>query len=340
LLATKQQRQRRFGTVKLTIGIPTYNRANYINVALDSVMPQILALDDVDVLVVDNASADRTADVVRRYQERFAGKITYQKNETNIGFSANVDTVVKASAGEYVLVLSDDDALESGAVKYVLDVLSQYKVAALFLGVESWNRELSAPLLSRSGEQVPRGKVYESGPEYVKGERAFPPGCISGYVVNREAWIKASALDFRETLIAHVFAVLRMMKNSSVYRSYCPNIKFRVGNDTAEKMIYQTPLGIFRARIEPMEGLCLACEGYPSETLRILRRNVMRTIIYHLVVDDNHGVDFKALKARIIVANGRFNVHTLIVSILILFPASFLRICRSAMLIAKKRGWL
>lgn len=326
--------------MKLTIGIPTYNRCNVITDALDSVMSQVSAVDDVDVLVVDNASTDGTADVVQMYRDRFADKISYRKNESNIGFSANVDTVVKASNGEYVLILSDDDVLESGAVKYVLDVLSQYKVTALFLGVEPWNLELSAPLRNRSGIQVPSGKVYESGPEYVAGERAFPPGCISGYVVNREAWIKASALDFRETLIVHVFAVLRMMKNSAVYQSYCPNIKFRVGNETADKMTYRVPLGIFQARIEPMEGLYSACEGYPSETLRILRRNAMRTIIYHLVVDDNRGVDFEELERRVVAVCGRFDVHTLIVSVLIRLPMPVLRIFRSAMVVARGRGLL
>lgn len=326
--------------MKLTVGIPTYNRCNVINDALDSVMSQVSAVADVDVLVVDNASTDGTADVVQMYRDRFAEKISYRKNESNIGFAANVDTVVKASKGEYVLILSDDDALEPGTVKYVLDILNLYKVAVLFLRAEAWNCELSAPLRNRTGVQVPGGKVYANGSEYVSGERAFPPGCISGYVVNREAWAKASALDFRETLVVQVLVALRMTRNSLVYASFLPHVRFRTENDNGDKTFYRVPLGLFRHRVEPLEGLVSACDGYPAETLHILRRNAMRTIIYHLVIDDNRGVDFKELERRVVVACGRFDMHTLIVSVLIRLPVSVLRICRAAMAIARGRGLL
>ena len=325
-------------TFKLTIGIPTYNRCDVINGALDSVMAQVSALNNVDVLVVDNASTDRTKDVVQRYQKQFDGKITYIKNETNIGFAANVDTVVKNSAGDYVLILSDDDALEAGAVKYVLDILSNYRVVALFLGVEAWNRELSAPLRSRSGVHVPNGRVFDNGSEYVIEEKAFPPGCISGYVVNKDAWVGASALDFRETLVVQVLVVLRMAKNMPIYVSYLPHVRFRTENNNGDKTFYRLPLGLFRHRVEPLEGLASACDGYPAETLRILRRNAMRTIIYHLIVDDNRGVDFKELERRVVAACGRFDMYTLIVSVLIRLPVPVRRICRSAMAVVRERG--
>ncbi len=326
--------------MKLTIGLPTYNRCKFINDALDSVMSQVMALDDVDVLVVDNASTDGTADVVRMYQKRFHEKITYRKNERNIGFSANVDTVVKASDGDYVLILSDDDALEAGAVKYVLDILSNHSVVALFLGVEPWSRDLSAPLRNLDVVNVPNGKAYDNGPEYVAEERAFPPGCISGYVVNKEAWISSAALDFSATLVVHVLAVLRMARSSPIYASRFPHVRFRIENEVPDTTIYGTPLGLFRHRLEPLEGLCSACVGYPAETLRILRKNAMRTIIYHLVADDNRGVDFKELEKRIVVAIGRFDMYTLMVSVLIRLPAFLLHICRSVMENARKRGWL
>jgi len=326
-------------TIKLTVGIPTYNRCDEIKQALDSVMPQVSILDDVDVVIVDNASADRTAEVVREYQDRFSGKISYCRNTENIGFAANVDAVVKAARGEYVLILSDDDALEHEAVRYVLDVLSMHRVTALFLGWAAWNRDMSAPLQRQTSVPDVSGRAYANGSEYVVGERAFPPGLISGYVVNRSAWADAGALDFRETLVVQILTVLRMAKDSPVYASYIPYVRYRTENEVSDKTFYRNSLCLFRHRVEPIEGLARVCAGYSSEALRLLRRNAMRTIIYHLVVDERCGnVDFKELERRIIAANGRFNVHTLIVSALIRVPLFVLNLCKWGFDCSRKLG--
>ncbi len=292
-------------------------------------MPQVSVLDNVDVLIVDNASTDKTEEVVRDYQDRFSGRISYSRNPENIGFAANVDAVVKASRGEHVLILSDDDALDPGAIKYILDVLSTHRVAALFLGSTAWNRDMSAPLNLQACVPDISGRIYANGSEYIVGERAFPPGLISGYVVNKKAWTDAGALDFRETLVVQILVVLRMAKDSPIYASYIPFIRYRTENEASDKTFYSSSLCLFRHRVEPIEGLSIACNGYSLEALRLLRRNAMRTIIFHLVVDQRHGhVDFKELERRVVAANGRFNVHTLIVSALTRVPLFVVNFCK------------
>jgi hypothetical protein len=107
---------------------------------------------------------------------------------------------------------------------------------------------------------------------------------------------KGVCIGFSKTLVVQVLVALRMTRNSLVYASFLPHVRFRTENDNGDKTFYRVPLGLFRHRVEPLEGLVSACDGYPAETLHILRRNAMRTIIYHLVIDDNRGVDFKELK--------------------------------------------
>ncbi len=315
--------------MKLTVGIPTYNRCVEIGQALSCVLPQVLPYEYVDVLVVDNASTDQTSNVVQSYQEKYREKITYLRNATNIGFSANVDMVVKSARGEFVLILSDDDALAPDSVKYVLDLLSKYRFVALFLGVETWNSDLSAPLVSASPLSSVDGCLFASGEEYVTHTKAFPPGCISGYVVDKNAWIQANALDFRDTLVVQVLTLLRMAKESPVYASYVPSVRFRAENENGDASFYQTPLRLLRHRLEPLEYLTKVSEGYSRKVIRLLKRNVMRTLIYCLVAEDkSQSVNFRELEKRILVANGGVDVYTLIISFLIRMPRPAIQLGR------------
>ena len=88
----------------LTIGIPTKNRHNLITVLLDDIFSQLT--DEirarVNVLISDNASDDTYDIIVKKYSMLHPNVISYIRNETDIGFSANVDKVVQSASGDFV----------------------------------------------------------------------------------------------------------------------------------------------------------------------------------------------------------------------------------------------
>ena len=93
--------------VKLTIGIPTWNRSSEIRDAIDSILAQ---LDDalrpqVEILISDNASTDATQSVIRSCSERDPALFSFHRNPENIGFSRNVDALFRHARGEFVLLL-------------------------------------------------------------------------------------------------------------------------------------------------------------------------------------------------------------------------------------------
>ncbi|MEM2184999.1 MAG: glycosyltransferase, partial [Candidatus Methanomethylicia archaeon] len=52
---------------KVTVVIPTYNEAKLIEAKLDNVTAQVYPKDGIEVLVIDSASTDGTAEVVERW---------------------------------------------------------------------------------------------------------------------------------------------------------------------------------------------------------------------------------------------------------------------------------
>lgn len=90
----------------LSVCIPTYNRVNYLEKCIRSVLPQIT--DEIEVVIQDNASTDDTWTFLSSLSHP---QIRCIRNDSNIGLVPNFIEVVKKSRGSYVYVLTDDDYL-------------------------------------------------------------------------------------------------------------------------------------------------------------------------------------------------------------------------------------
>jgi glycosyltransferase involved in cell wall biosynthesis len=87
---------------KVSVIIPTYNRAEYVTQAIDSVLAQ--TYEDCEIIVVDDGSTDKTREALEPYMDR----ITYIYQE-NAGVSAARNTGIKAAKGDWVAFLDSDD---------------------------------------------------------------------------------------------------------------------------------------------------------------------------------------------------------------------------------------
>jgi abequosyltransferase len=107
--------------VALSVCITTRNREAYIAETLESILSQ--CPPGVEVVVVDGASTDGTADVVRAVGRRFPQLRLITPRE-NSGLDADFDKAVLAARGRHCWLFSDDDLLVPGALARVLDVCS------------------------------------------------------------------------------------------------------------------------------------------------------------------------------------------------------------------------
>ena len=89
-------------SVKVSIIIPTFNRAQYVCEAIDSVLAQ--TFKDHEIIVVDDGSTDNTSEVLKIYGDQI--RCFSQKNR---GLSAARNLGMSLSRGEYIAFLDDDD---------------------------------------------------------------------------------------------------------------------------------------------------------------------------------------------------------------------------------------
>jgi len=110
-------------SLKLSICVPTYNRAAWLRFNLPLWAEQVaLFPDECELVVSDNASPDDTAQAVE--EARAFGPIRYHRNAENIGGNPNFFKAANELArGEFVWVVGDDDTPTEGIVERVLIVL-------------------------------------------------------------------------------------------------------------------------------------------------------------------------------------------------------------------------
>lgn len=116
--------------VKLTICLPTYNRAEFIKNQLEffeeEIKTDLSILNSVRFIVGNNASTDNTSEILNDLHEKnpFFELI---ENHENLGLVGNIINLLNQSFSEYVWFVSDDDDLKKGIVNKVLRIIGKYK---------------------------------------------------------------------------------------------------------------------------------------------------------------------------------------------------------------------
>jgi glycosyltransferase involved in cell wall biosynthesis len=113
---------------RVSIGLPVYNGENYLAEAIDSVLGQTFS--DLELVISDNASTDRTGELCRHYAA-VDPRVRYSRNEKNIGAALNYDLVWQKSFGTYFKWLAHDDRLLPNYVAVTVSELENNPEAVL-----------------------------------------------------------------------------------------------------------------------------------------------------------------------------------------------------------------
>lgn len=105
---------------KVTLGLPTWNRRDYLTAALGSALAQ--SYSNLEVVVSNNASTDSTASYLDALTDP---RIVVLHQLENIGGIPNLNACLARATGELFLLLSDDDLLEPHAVEHLAQPFHQ-----------------------------------------------------------------------------------------------------------------------------------------------------------------------------------------------------------------------
>ena len=121
--------------ILVSIGLPTYNRAEMLRKAIASALAQ--SHRNIELVISDNASTDETEAICREFAAA-DGRVRYIRQEKNLGPTPNFVAVLEAADSEYFMWLCDDDWLDANYVEKCLAALLRDPETILAGGVAKY----------------------------------------------------------------------------------------------------------------------------------------------------------------------------------------------------------
>ena len=113
---------------KVTVILPTHNRASLLQQAIDSIRQQTFT--DWELIIVDDGSRDSTSDVVQAWMQKDP-RIRYHRHNTNRGSATTRNTGLKHARGTYIAFQDDDDVSHPQRLQKQADHLDKHPHIAL-----------------------------------------------------------------------------------------------------------------------------------------------------------------------------------------------------------------
>ena len=147
----------------LTVTIPCYNSQDYMKKCIESILP---GGEDVEILIVDDGSSDKTAEIADRYAARYP-TIVKAIHQENGGHGEAVNTGIRNAAGIYFKVVDSDDWVDSQILKEIVETLKE-----LLKGPETVDMFISNFVYDKVGARRKKVMQYRS---------ALPGLLLAGY---------------------------------------------------------------------------------------------------------------------------------------------------------------
>lgn len=107
----------------ISFAIPCYNSEAYMAQAIESILP---GGEDVEILIVNDGSKDRTAEIGKEYEEKYPG-IVKLINKENGGHGDAVNAGLAHASGKYFKVVDSDDWVDRISLMKILNVLKIFE---------------------------------------------------------------------------------------------------------------------------------------------------------------------------------------------------------------------
>jgi glycosyltransferase involved in cell wall biosynthesis len=174
---------------KVSVVIPTYNRATTVPRAIESVLAQTVT--DLEVIVVDDGSSDDTGKVLG---QRFGDRIRYYP-QVNQGASVARNRGVEQARGEWIAFLDSDDLWEKEKLEWQFKALEQFgpQCGGCYTDVQFFNHSETRTMFQLVEHEFRHEGTMGAKPDVL--ERLVRPGgsgmvvCLSSLVA-RADWVR------------------------------------------------------------------------------------------------------------------------------------------------------
>ena len=184
--------------IMITIAIPTYKRTDFLGMAVDSAVNQEGTEGiSYEVIVIDNDAGEEVNETQKMLEERYSNhEVVYYKNPENVGLIGNLNRCLELARGKWVVLLHDDDMIDSNYLVRIKNYLDKYNTAKCIIPnvreIDEYGRIIKDSKKNRRNKKLPVRlnyhkvwKVKDWDNKVMNFNFYGPPSC--GVLLNRKS---------------------------------------------------------------------------------------------------------------------------------------------------------
>lgn len=198
---------------QLSIIIPVFNGEKYIERCISSIMKEKKFEKNVNIIIVDDGSTDRTYEVMARLAQQYSNVQIFHKKNGGVSSARNFG--LKVASGQFVLFVDADDTLTSSALSSIMKEIKENKADYYIFPLE---KEVKKGFVQKQN--------YSVTEKTVSVDEAYEYFYVDG---NNGPWsklfkleiIQESNLHFHEELKIHEDVIFCME-----YLEHCKDVRY------------------------------------------------------------------------------------------------------------------
>lgn len=117
---------------KISIIMPVFNAEKYLRDSLESIVNQSIGVENLEVIIVNDASTDSSADIIDEFSDKFPNFKPIHLSENTGGPFGPRNIALKYVTSDYVMFLDADDTYTPTACEVLYDAISNYDAGVAF----------------------------------------------------------------------------------------------------------------------------------------------------------------------------------------------------------------
>ena len=239
----------------VSVIVPFYDVENYIEKCLETLVHQ--TLENIEIILVNDGSTDRSINVVKKFLEQYPDKITYLEKE-NGGLSDARNYAIPYAKGEYIAFLDSDDYVEKTMYKDMYELAKKEDsdmvecnfyweypdkkkedIGVAYNGkkemlekvrVVAWNKLIKKEVLEKSKVTFPKGYRYEDVEftykliPYLDKVSFLKKSCV--HYIQREGSISNNQNERNKEIFDVLEHVIDFYKGNDLYDEYKDELEY------------------------------------------------------------------------------------------------------------------
>ena len=301
----------------LSIVIPTYNRAKFLDRCLELLIPVVMKYN-IAIYISDNSSKDNTKEVVDKRIKSYRF-IEYQCNQDNLGADKNFELALKMPMTDYIWLLGDTYQIKTESVNFLMEIL---------LGGSQDVNAFVFNVIGRVGD-IP--SISYSDKNKLLLDLGWHMTCMSSLVYARDLISSARFERYRDTNFIQTRIIFEFIENREfVIRWVSEHSIFPVVVDGVKKNSWQNKT--FQIWVESwINFICSLPPSYAiDEKLRCIKMHGSKSGLFSLrgllSLREKNILNIMEFKKYQKMFSGVINIPTFIIFFISIFPKSILRI--------------